>query len=104
MSKFESGLMIFQELGSDKLIELPTVQCVHCGGHWHPKPPKLITRFMDRASAEQMEREGRKTRGFCIPCNGPVCGPDCAGKCVPEEQMLENIEQGRALDFTPIVG
>ena len=61
----------------------PTLQCVHCGCHWVASPGS-----------------GR-VRGYCMNCNGPVCGPGCS-KCVPMEQMLENIEQGRALDFKPI--
>lgn len=61
----------------------PTLQCVHCGKHWICEPGS------------------GKTRGWCMMCNGPVCGKKCE-KCVPTEQLLENIEQGRQLDFRPV--
>lgn len=87
MSKREAGTIIISDPGSDKpLLEVATLQCCHCGGHWVPRP------------GSGMER------GFCMNCNGPVCGRDCAGSCIPVEQMLENIEQGRPLDFKPIRG
>lgn len=66
------------------IIEADTLQCVHCGCHWQVKP-------------------GSKRRaGYCSGCNGPICGPKCQ-VCVPAEQQLENIEQGRPVDFRPIV-
>ena len=82
----EAGLITITDPGRDKpLFEAGTLQCVHCGCHWIPV------------------KGSGKVRGFCERCNGPVCGRECA-KCVPNEQMLENIEQGRPIDFTPIVG
>lgn len=80
----EAGYVAIVDPGSDKpILEARTLQCVHCGGHWVPRPGSGIE------------------RGFCTRCNGPVCGRGCA-ECVPAEQMLENIEQGRPLDFRPI--
>jgi hypothetical protein len=80
----EAGRIIVTDPGSDKpLAEVGTLQCCHCGGHWIPQPGS-----------------GR-VRGFCQNCNGFVCGPGCAA-CVPAEQLLENIEKGRPLDFKPI--
>jgi hypothetical protein len=35
-------------------------------------------------------------------CAGPVCGPGCA-ECIPTDLLLENMEQGRPLDFKPVV-
>lgn len=68
----------------DGCRRLGTRQCAHCGCHWIVRP-------------------GSKTiRGFCMCCNGFVCGPLCAGKCIPTEQLLENIEQRRPLDYRPI--
>lgn len=58
------------------LIEADTLQCCHCGRHWRVQPGS------------------GKQRGWCMRCNGPVCGPGCA-ECVPQEQRLENLEQGR---------
>ena len=81
----ESGLMTLLDPGADRPIqEIPTLQCVHCGGHFPVQPGS------------------GKVRGFCMRCRGPVCGPKCA-ECVPTEQLLENIEHGRPLDFRPIV-
>ncbi len=66
------------------IIEVDTLQCVHCGAHWQPKPGS------------------GNVRGFCMKCNGPICGAACA-ECMPAEQRLENIEAGRPLDFRPII-
>lgn len=86
MSRREAGTIIISDPGSDKpILEVATIQCVHCGRHWVPSPGS-----------------GR-TRGFCMNCSGYICGPDCQN-CVPTEQMLENIEAGRPLDYRPIVG
>lgn len=85
LNKTEAGLITVSDPGADRPIaEAKTLQCAHCGGHWVPRPGS-----------------GR-VRGWCQNCQGPVCGPGCAA-CVPEEQLLENIEAGRPLDFRPIV-
>lgn len=85
-SRREAGLITISDPGSDKpLLEAATIQCVHCGRHWVPQPGS-----------------GR-TRGFCMRCNGFICGPECQ-ECIPVEQMLENIEQGRPLNYRPIIG
>lgn len=67
------------------IVIATTLQCVHCGCHWVPQPGSKIV------------------RGYCTRCNGPVCGKGCE-ECVPQEQMLDNIEKGRPLNFRPIVG
>ncbi len=85
LNKTESGLIIISDPGADKpLLETKTLQCVHCGGHWVPRPGSGIQ------------------RGWCSRCNGPICGAGCVD-CVPTEQLLENIEHGRAMDFRPII-
>lgn len=85
LNKTEAGLIVVSDPGSDKpLLETKTLQCVHCGGHWIPQPGS-----------------GR-VRGWCSNCHGPICGPGCV-VCVPTEQLLENIERGRPLDFRPTV-
>lgn len=82
--KREAGLLTIYDPDCDApLQEQATVQCVHCGGHWVPHP-----------------RSGT-TRGFCMRCNGFICGPGCADKCVPVEQYLENLEKNRPDDFYP---
>lgn len=65
------------------VLEAGTVQCVHCGRHWIRRPGSGII------------------RGWCMRCNGPICGPQCE-ECVPQEQQIENIEQGRPLKFRPV--
>lgn len=80
----ESGTVLITDPDSDAVVTAFTLQCRHCGQHWIPAPGS-----------------GR-VRGFCQNCNGPICGPGCQ-KCVPVEQMLENIEKGRPEDFKPIV-
>lgn len=85
LRKTEAGLIVVSDPGSDKpMLEAKTLQCVHCGGHWIPRPGSGIL------------------RGFCMNCSGPICGPGCA-KCVPTEQYLENMEKGRPIDFRPII-
>lgn len=82
----EAGLITVVDPGMDRpLSETPTMQCVHCGRHFAVCPGS------------------GKTRGWCMRCNGPICGPGCAA-CVPMEQQLANLERGRPLDFRPIVG
>ena len=61
-----------------------TLQCVHCGSHWIPVEGSGII------------------RGKCYRCRGPICGPQCI-ECVPQEQWMENVEHGRAPNFTPII-
>lgn len=84
--KRSAGFIVIADPGSDKpILEAETLQCVHCGSHWWPRP-------------------GSKTvRGFCTRCGGPICGPGCAA-CVPTEQLLENYEKGLPLDYRPVRG
>jgi hypothetical protein len=81
----EKGTIIVVDPGADRpLDEFATGQCCHCGGHFPIRPGSGTV------------------RGFCFKCAGPVCGPACAGKCVPAELQLENLEAGRPIDFRPI--
>lgn len=73
----EHGLIIINDPGADKpILEAKTLQCCHCGGHWVSQPGS------------------GKVRGFCMNCNGPVCGPKCA-ECVPLEKWLDEVEGTR---------
>lgn len=84
LNKTDHGLITLADPGADRpLAEVKTLQCVHCGGHWYPRPGS-----------------GR-VRGWCMNCNGVVCGPGCA-ECVPVEVYLENMEKGRPHDFRPV--
>lgn len=71
--------------GPDAIEHYDTLCCVHCGAHWRVIPGS-----------------GR-IRGYCETCAGPTCGPGCSQKCVPVEQLYENMENGRPLDYRPIV-
>jgi len=98
----ESGLMTWTDPGADKpLLELPTRKCVHCGGSFTMKPAVLVTKTLTLLEAQMKHEEGKKVRGFCQRCNGYICGPSCAA-CVNWEQLLDNYEHGRELDFRPI--
>ena len=80
MSKYEAGLITIADPGSDiPLLEEKTYQCVHCDCHF------------------SVRKGGGVARGYCTRCAGFICGPACE-KCIPVEQMLENIEAGRPLD------
>jgi len=47
-------------------IEHDTLQCMHCQRHWIVRPGS-----------------GRQ-RGWCLKCNGPLCGVEqCMKECVP---------------------
>lgn len=81
----EGGLLVFHDPEADRpILEVKTLQCVHCGGHFPVCPGS-----------------GR-VRGFCQRCCGPVCGPGCA-ECVPTDLLLENLERGRPEGFRPVV-
>jgi len=75
INKFQGGELIIIDPDKDQTSSLPTYQCVHCGLHWHPQPGS------------------GKTRGFCMSCNGPVCGKKCEA-CIPHEKQLEARESG----------
>lgn len=82
----EHGTAIYSSVEADRVREFRTLQCCHCGRHWLVIPGS-----------------GR-TRGFCMRCGDVTCGPDCpvGMSCVPQEQMLENLEQGRAIDHRQV--
>jgi len=74
----ENGLITIYDPGADRpLQEIPTLQCVHCGGHFPVRPGS------------------GKMRGYCTRCHGPVCSRACSGDCVPLAVQLENMEAGR---------
>ena len=75
-----NGWYCSMAMDSDATSDRDTVQCVHCGRHW----------IWDRAILEALKGD----LGFCQRCNGITCGKECQA-CVPQEQMLDNIEAGR---------
>lgn len=78
-----SGHIITTHPDTDRSEQLDTVQCKHCGRHWIWK------------------KGSGNVRGWCFQCNGFFCGPSCE-VCVPQEVLLDNIEQGRDLKYRPI--
>jgi hypothetical protein len=80
--KFEHGLGTLIDPGADgPIMEIPTTQCVHCAAHF-PLPS-----FANDA----VSRANRIGRGFCMNCNGYICGEGCR-ECVPFERWLEQME------------
>lgn len=99
----DHGHITIIDPGSDKPLEVhKMVKCVHCGGQFILKPPKLIKETLTPLEAEARIREGKTVRGWCQNCAGYICGPGCVA-CVNEEQLLENIEKGRPMDYKPII-
>ena len=55
--------------------EFDTLMCMHCQYHWRVIPGS-----------------GRK-RGWCAPCNGPLCGKEqCLTSCKHFMTVIEEIE------------
>jgi hypothetical protein len=54
-----------------------SVQCVHCSGHYYPQPGS------------------GKRRGWCMNCQGPICGELLCDTCIPIEARLEGWETGK---------
>lgn len=79
-----TGILLTQDYDGDPVHQAETVTCCHCGRMW------------------VWQRGSGKLRGHCRLCNGITCGPHCSRKCRPVEQLLENMEAGRDLDYTPI--
>lgn len=81
-----SGILVSTPQDSDRVVTADTVACIHCGYNWVWQPGS------------------GKRRGFCMKCNGLVCGrPACVQLgCVHREQLLDNIEAGKPLNHTPI--
>lgn len=71
-----AGTIIVME-ADGPLTQIDTLQCCHCGGHWHVNPGS------------------GKRRGYCTRCAAVTCGRECCDACVPFEQRLENSEAGR---------
>ena len=69
------GILNDPDLSHERQIDFK--QCVHCQTVWKVQPGS-----------------GR-LRGFCMRCNGPICGPSCMECRGPWEQQNEDIEAGR---------
>lgn len=80
------GVLTSTDKDRDRAVQTDLVRCVHCGYMWQFVPGS-----------------GRR-RGFCMRCNGFVCGQHyCeAVGCVEWRQQLENMEQGKPLGHKPI--
>lgn len=72
--------------GSPAIIQ-ETIQCVHCQRH----------RVYERATLA-------RDWCWCSLCAGTVCNrPECAERCVPAEQWLENVEKGLPEDHRRLI-
>ena len=69
------GILVDPEHGSE--VHTDFLQCVHCQGVWPVRPGS------------------GKVRGFCLKCNGPICGPQCHDCIGPWEKRLEMFEAGK---------
>lgn len=81
------GTLTSTDLDRDRVVTRDLVCCVHCGYLWVWEPGS------------------GKRRGWCLKCGGFVCGHKACVQtgCVHRNQQLENMEQGRPLDFVPVV-
>lgn len=90
--KSDAGYAVWMDPGADApLLELATVQCCHCGAHF-PAP---------RFGSSELDKQSRIGRGWCFRCGDYICGAGCQ-ECVPVEQYLSNIENGRPENYVPI--
>lgn len=78
------GVVLSQDYEGGPQRQCDVVRCCHCDRRWI------------------WQRGSGKLRGHCMICHGITCGPRCSRKCRPVEQMIENMEKGRPLDWTPI--
>jgi hypothetical protein len=77
MSRFEASFYEITELGAGQPeTRAGCFMCCHCGAH-RPFTP------------------GQKQNGYCMNCDGYVCGPTCSGECKPLERWLEEQEGTR---------
>lgn len=75
-----AGITIVTSMSTGNSIQTDTLMCGHCGAHWEMRPGS------------------GNVRGYCCKCSSPVCGPKCAGKCVPLEAQIDNLSEGKAAD------
>lgn len=80
-----SGIIVSTPYEGGVVVQSDTISCCHCGCVYQWKPGS------------------GKRRGFCLRCNGFTCGTPRCDACIPVEQLLENIEAGRSLDFRRII-
>jgi hypothetical protein len=86
------GVLITTPDDGSRESQNDTVQCCHCGRHW----------VVDRLFRDAIQGKA----GFCTRCNHITCpGELCNYECVPQEQMLENMEKGvlNPRTYRPIV-
>lgn len=72
--KGAAGHIVITDPEAPQPIERETLQCVHCGCHWVPKPGS------------------GSVRGFCMRCAGVTCGAKACDPCVPFEARIEIME------------
>jgi hypothetical protein len=70
------GTIIISDPDAPHEIQRDVLMCVHCQEMWVVSPGS-----------------GRQ-RGYCLKCNGPICGPKCAECQGPLEKRIEMYERG----------
>ena len=75
---YRRGVIISQDLESDRKVERKLLRCCHCSITWAPAP------------------NSGAMRGFCQRCMGDLCGrPECVQRgCVDWRYELEQMETG----------
>ncbi len=81
VSHKSAGLIIFKDYHTGEvLFEGEVRQCIHCQNTWTHKPGSGIQ------------------RGFCMRCNGHLCGHYQCSVCYHKEKRIEDMEaHGRAV-------
>ena len=59
------------------MIEIDTLQCCHCGGHF------------------EVVKGSGKIRGWCMLCNQVTCGKPKCDEHYPIEKKLDDFEKGK---------
>ena len=74
MSRHEAGYFeVFERGAGQAETREATAQCVHCHAHFPLRPGS------------------GKTRGFCMNCNGFICGKRCE-QCRPFWRWIDEVE------------
>lgn len=85
-----AGFFFLTGGGTSEDVEIDTRMCVHCGLHYTINPG-----IWTPSSYLEEETRVRTRRGFCTNCNGPTCGAEKCGVCIPLEQQVDNLTAGR---------
>lgn len=83
------GYAVWTPKEGGRSVESDTACCCHCGEHVYiglALPGMPLRRC-----------------GYCLNCGARTCGKESCDPCINRFQKLENVEQGRPLDYKPII-